>query len=249
EAAPEGDPLSTVEQQRAGTFNDGRAHGYALGLFVGKYKGLREVYHSGSTAGYSAFLTRFPDQRVSVAVLCNATTAQATQYAHAVADVYLGDRLKPSDPVATYTITSADTERLAGLYRNDDTGLAVAIARDGDALKADRTTLLPQSPMVFLTAGRDRWEVDAHGLRRTDQYGTIDGYARVRRAVPTPQQLDAYTGTYASDEAEVELRAAVQNGKLVLKRRPDTTIALTPLFVDAFSAGGLGTVFFRRDQT
>src|SRR5438270_2958870 len=57
DAAPEGDPLSTVEQQRAGTFNDGRTHGYALGLFVGKYKGLREVFHSGSTAGYNAFLT------------------------------------------------------------------------------------------------------------------------------------------------------------------------------------------------
>ena len=77
------DAAMIAEQQKPGHFNDGRTHGYALGLFVGTYKGLHEVYHSGSTAGYSAFLTRFPDQQVSVAVLCNATTAQATQYAHA----------------------------------------------------------------------------------------------------------------------------------------------------------------------
>src|SRR5205823_3922504 len=89
DSAPEGDPLSTIDQQRAGTFNDGRTHGYALGLFVGTHNGVREVYHSGSTAGYSAFLTRFPDQHLSVAVLCNATSAQATQDAHAVADLYL----------------------------------------------------------------------------------------------------------------------------------------------------------------
>jgi len=247
DAAPEGDPLSTAEQQRAGRFNDGRTHGYALGLFVGKYKGLREVYHSGSTAGYNAFLTRFPDERVSVAVLCNATTAQATQYAHAVADVYLGSRITPSDPVATYTMTDADSERLVGLYRNDDTGIAVTIARDGGVLKAGRATLLPQSSMAFLTTGRDRWEVDAHGLRLTDQYGTIDGFQRVKRAAPTAAQLEAYAGRYASDEAEAELRAAVENGTLVLKRRPDTTIALSPLYNDAFSAGGLGTVFFRRN--
>jgi len=249
DAAPEGDPLSTVEQQRPGTFNDGRAHGYGLGLFVGGYKGLREVYHSGSTAGYNAFLTRFPDERVSVAVLCNATTAQATQYAHAVADVYLGGRLKPSDPVATYTITAGDAERLAGLYRNDGTGAAVTIARDGDMLKADRTTLVPQSSSVFLATVGDRWEVDAHGLRRTDQYGTIDGFTRVRSAAPTRDQLDAYVGTYASDEAEVELRAVVENGTLALKRRPDATIPLTSLYADAFSATGLGTVFFRRDES
>ena len=56
-----GDASFVAEQQQPGTFADGRTHGYALGLFVGRYKGVREVYHSGSTAGYSAFLTRFPD--------------------------------------------------------------------------------------------------------------------------------------------------------------------------------------------
>jgi hypothetical protein len=33
----------------------------------------------------------------------------------------------------------------------------------------------------------------------------------------------------------------------VLKRRPDTTIALTPEYADAFEAPQLGTVIFRRD--
>jgi hypothetical protein len=64
---------------------------------------------------------------------------------------------------------------------------------------------------------------------------------------PTPKQLESYGGTYVSDEAEAELRVAVDNGRLVLTRRPDTTISLTPIYADAFSATGLGTVFFRRD--
>ena len=38
-----GDTAFVAEQQKPGTFNDGRTHGYALGLFVGTYKGLREV--------------------------------------------------------------------------------------------------------------------------------------------------------------------------------------------------------------
>ena len=50
-----------------------------------------------------------------------------------------------------------------------------------------------------------------------------------------------------SDEAEVTLVAAVEDNRLVLKRRPDTTIALTPLYADAFSSP-IGTVIFRREN-
>ncbi len=85
-------------QQENAVLSTGQALEYAYGLYVRPYKGLNEVSHSGLTAGYRAFLTRFPDQRVSVAVLCNAGNANATQYAHAVSDIYLGDRVNENAP-------------------------------------------------------------------------------------------------------------------------------------------------------
>ena len=91
-----GDAEFVREQETAGRFNDGRAHGYALGLMVGTRHGLREVSHSGSTAGYRAHLTRFPDQQLSVAVLCNVSTGNATEYTNAVAELYLAGRAKPT---------------------------------------------------------------------------------------------------------------------------------------------------------
>jgi hypothetical protein len=220
----EGDPLATAEQQQPGRFDDGRAHGYALGLFVGTYNGVREVYHSGSTAGYNAFLTRFPDDRLSVAVLCNAASAQATQYAHAVADLYLGDRAKtPPRP-------TPDVAAHAGLYRNRVTGVAVRIGGARDAMRG----------ATFTFDGRG-------GAIATDEYGTTIPFERVAEAAPSPQALEAYAGTYASDEAETVLRAVVESGRLVLKRRPDATIPLTPLYADAFQAPQIGTVIFHRD--
>ena len=45
--------------------------------------------HGGSTAGYQTFLVRFPDVRVSVAVLCNTTGTNPGAMAHAVADAVL----------------------------------------------------------------------------------------------------------------------------------------------------------------
>jgi len=227
DAAPEGDPLSTVEQQQAGRFSDRRTHGYALGLFVGKYKGVREVYHSGSTAGYNAFLTRFPDQHLSVAVLCNATSAQATQYAHAVADLYVRspERLalrEPADDMAAH----------GGLYRSLVTGSTITIG--GQRAGVNGVT----------------WTFDGHGgAIATDEYGTTTAFEQVAAANPSAQDLEAYPGAYVSEEAETELRASVEHGALVLERRPDTTIVLKPLYADAFEAPQLGTVIFRRDTT
>ena len=249
DAPPAGDAALVAEQQKAGTFSDGRVHGYGLGLFIGSYKGLREVSHSGSTAGYSAFLTRFPDQRVSIAVLCN-VGMDATGVAHQVSDLYLGGEIKASEPVATHSLTSAELERLAGLYRSGTTGVALTIAGGKGGPHAGRFgTLFPQTGMRFLDAGQATWDLDASGIRLTDEYGSTEHFERVPPAAYTDQQIAGLAGTYTSDEAEAVLTAVVENHALVLRRRPDVTIRLTPTYADAFTAGQLGTVIFKRDAT
>ena len=76
----------------------------------------------------------------------------------------------------------------------------------------------------------------------------MESLTRAKPAQYTDEQLSAFVGTYASDEAETVLTAAIEDHALVLKRRPATTIKLTPIYLDAFRAGsGLGTVIFRRD--
>ncbi len=249
DAPPAGDQAMIAEQQQPGRFTDGRAHGYGLGLFVGTHKGLHEVYHSGSTAGYSAFLTRFPEQQVSVAVLCNVSTAQAMQYAHAVADLYLADHLKPSEVKATHTLTDAESGAFTGLWKDDVSGLSNSISRDqGRLMLSGSVALLPQSSTRLLMPSGDQLQLDAHGLRHTDVYGTVSESTRTPPAHYTDEQIAALAGTYASDEAETVLTAVVENHALVLKRRPGVTIKLTPTYADAFTAGsGLGTVIFRRD--
>lgn len=232
-----GDGGFVAEQQRAGHFNDGRTHNYGLGLFIGRYNGVREVSHSGSTAGYQAFLTRFPDQHVSVAVLCNATSARAPQYAHAVSDLLLGDALKPP-PSKGAAHSAAEIAAAQGLYRNVDTGVYARIAPgDGNgAGAADR--LRPDQT----------WQPDGHGrLKVTDEFGTVEIYERIEPAAPTAAQLAELAGTYTSDEAETTFNVVVKGDKLVMQQRPDLTMTLTPVYADAFRGAGQALVIFRRD--
>ena len=67
-----------------------------------------------------------------------------------------------------------------------------------------------------------------------------------RRPASRRRSWPAYTGRYASDEAETEFVVAVDGGELVLKRRPDTTLRMRPTGPDAFAVPSLGTITFRR---
>ncbi len=143
-----GDAAFVKLQQEPGRFNDGKPHEYAMGLFVKPYKGIPEVGHSGSTAGYTAYLTRFPQQQLSVAVLCNVSNGAATQYAYSVADMYLGDvitrttttdgnRRQRPEP-ESYTPDPKDLALYVGKYYSDEAEVEYDVELDGAALVVKR---------------------------------------------------------------------------------------------------------------
>ena len=240
------------EQIEPGRFSDGRAHGYAMGLQVGVYKGVRAISHGGATAGYRTQLSLYPDQGVAVAVLCNAGNADAGAAADAVADIYLGKNLKaPAAPSAKYTLTSADYAAALGLFRDTSTDLTYRVIREGDSVRVERGPgLVPMSATEFMTSdGSAKWEVLDGGkaARYSDEYATVMAFEKVSPVEPSAAQLEEFAGTYVSTEAETSMTAVVEDGALVLKQRPATTVKLTPVYADAFTAPGLGVVIFRRD--
>ena len=237
------------QQQEIGAFSDGRQHDYAFGLWINDHKGVKNVWHSGSTAGYRAHLNRFPAAHLSVAVLCNVSTGEATKTANDVSDLYLASRLKPAAATAAaHVLTAAEATALAGLYRNTATGLPTSIRADGASLTvAPDTALTAISATRFVTTAMLAWEFDGRdGARSTDPFGRIDTYQRVAEATPSAAELKALAGVYDSDEAEATLTVVVVGTSLVMKRRPDTTMVLTPIYADAFRGASIGTVIFRR---
>jgi hypothetical protein len=64
----------------------------------------------------------------------------------------------------------------------------------------------------------------------------------------TADELAAFAGNYWSDEAETMLTAAVDDGALVLKRRPADVIKLTTVGKDKFR-GSIGNVTFIRNAS
>ncbi len=244
-----GDAAFVKEQTTPGRFTDGQAHDYGMGVWVGEYRGLREVRHSGSTAGYRAYLTTFPEARSGVAVLCNGADANADSVAYKVADQLFAAKLQASpERKSAYVLTDAETNALLGLYRDVATGVPSRIVKSGDRVRVERGPVLFAESGSRLRGGSGQEWVFAEGGRVTvtDAFGRVNTLERVNPWTPTAGALAAFAGEYASSEAETSFTAAVVDGKLVLRQRPDRVIALTPLYENAFSSA-LGTVRFVRD--
>src|SRR5438105_15789295 len=89
---------------------------YGLGLELGRYRGLRTVGHAGGDPGFAAYVERYPDQGLAMAVLCNAVNVNAFQLAKGVADIYLADVFPPpasSSPATAPPSVSLSAEQLA----------------------------------------------------------------------------------------------------------------------------------------
>ena len=232
----------------------GRRITYALGLEVTSYDGVPEISHSGATAGYRTFLARYPNQQLSLAVLCNVGSANPVALGHQVADILL---TKPSvaaqSGAPTVTLTPAQVARWAGSYADPQTDRVYRFSARGAALVIDdapNTSIRASSPNVFLMSNNMVLAFDGQAPARTLMAIRPDAdTARFREVVQKPltaQRLADYAGTYASEELDAQLVIAVKDGALVLRRRPADEFTLRAMYDDDFSSP-LGTLRFSRD--
>lgn len=239
-----------------GQLNNGRSISYALGLFEGTSHGLRVVSHTGATSGYRAYLGRYPEQRLSVALLCNVTNASPGSLGRQVAEVFLGEAAQEVDEALPEGI-EVPTDRLearTGIYRNPLNGAPTTLVLKDDTLRIeDGPALIPLSPSRFQVGTSDREFV----FQDTDEYDRpviqvrVDGHDEgIREPVssfePTSDELQAFTGTFHSEDAETTLTLRVDDEELVVERRPDDEFSVTPVYEDAFRASGLGLLRFHR---
>jgi hypothetical protein len=155
-----GEALQRIIHTR-GILNNGDTLPYAFGNNVETRRGLRTVEHGGALMGYKAYVLRFPDQRFSVLATCNLGSINPGPLAHAVAEVYLGDRMRPAAAAsataaarpaagarttAAPSLDAASVAALAGDYYSEDLDVTYRVVRTdggGLALVAPRRAAAP----------------------------------------------------------------------------------------------------------
>jgi CubicO group peptidase (beta-lactamase class C family) len=210
----------------------GRAVRYGRGLWVDTYAGHAELSHGGTTAGYHAWLGRYPAAGLSVALLCNAPVDDVA-LAHRVVDRLLAPRphaavAGPTRDAPAVALAPAQVNAMAGVFVSDVTGLpeifAVAgatLTNGGEAgriVSADRVRF-GWGDVVY--ESRDRIAIiETTGERRT--YRRVDGPA------PSVAAMSALAGRYYSRDAAAIYVVGVENGRLALRVDGRPTFVLRP---------------------
>lgn len=246
-----------------GVLASGEKLNYAFGLVHGRYKGLRTVAHGGSDAGYRSSFVRFPDQRTTIATLCNLSTSNPGSLVNQVADIVLSDAITPGATEELtdrpeVPVTAAELASYAGVYWNasEETGRRF-VPKDGTLYEVfgDEQRRLrsfgggsfrtaaegPRSQLQFETGtdGRLRVSVRSGAAQTGEVFDHGDAFT------PRSAEMAAFAGVYRSEEIDAVYRIVLEKEALVLKRLKVRPATLEPMIKDVFR-GGPGTLRFTR---
>lgn len=246
-----GKPSLLPKQIAPDHLNNGVINPYGAALFIAHKKGWQYINHSGSTAGYRSFLLCYPQLKLSIAYLSNASVLDMALI-NSVENLFVsakGSRSSNPENAGTYSVSTSDLQKYTGWYREQKTGegrkllVKEGVLFDGNnqliASAAD-AFLLNKQQMIF--SDHNKKFIDVSTDRDTSTY------IAVKEAVISTGQLVAYTGRYYSSEAEAAYTVEVKNGKLQLHLDPVTEIPLNPTYLDGFNINKLdGNLYFERD--
>ena len=237
-----GGPDLLKSLQTPATLANGKTITYAAGLVVSTVDDLREVSHGGATGGYRTWIARYPDQSVSVAVMCNSAQADPSQLGRDVARLWTG--AAPAPKPAPFAVEPAKLHELSGMYRKvRDNSVAELRVKDGKLTMDPNLPLVPTGPGSF--SARDSQLVfETAGFRIV----TPDGdtvYERVQPAHPSTSELAALAGAYNSPETGATLMVAVKQDVLTLAVGSNPPVRLRPTFRDAFMMPAAAIRFLR----
>jgi CubicO group peptidase (beta-lactamase class C family) len=235
------------ELETYGVLNNGHQINYGMGLWMGEYRGLKIVEHSGGTFGYRTELLRFPDQRFSVIALCNLANVDVEGLARTISDLYLKQQLKPEATTVDSRGPFNPTE-LAGTYLDRQKHMIYTFtAVDGSLmawgaklrrLGANEFSDLVGNPIVFKHAE------DMMRATLTLQGQVFFSGQRVPDIHLSEAALNSFAGDYHSDELDTTYRLTLVKGALSLHVGTQPAVELSPVASNEFQAGDLGTMVF-----
>jgi CubicO group peptidase (beta-lactamase class C family) len=244
-----------------------RIAGYGYGWSIGRLRGVRQVSHTGGSGGYCSALYIYPDERLTVAILANAScpipTYGPSETAQRIAQLYLHDRMsQPIELKPNPRIDARVYDSYVGRYDQGFNGVII-VTREGNRLFAQATgrpkiELFPKTETVFtydpkILDGQFEFIKDEQG-RVVRAINDVEGDAVVIPKLPDvpPALSAAYAGHYRLSSGEIMTVTREENSlfaqiagqpRFELFPRSETKFFLTEAKVTVeFVKGANGTI-------
>lgn len=235
-------------QKTQGVLNDGTTISYAGGIVIGEYNGAKQISHSGSTAGYRAWLAYYPEQDVSIAFLSNDGSANPSRVGMQVAELIFGKQENGEPMLGTIVPDEKSLQAKAGLYRSQRSDDIIELEVKDGLLQQRNGRVWQATKENTFFRGSDRIEFAGDKFTRYEPNGYAEVYVKKAAFKPGKDVLQTFAGTYDSYEADAIFKLDIKDGKLRAFRQPDNYFFLTPLYKDTFRTNNGNLIEFKRDQ-
>ena len=242
-----------------GVLNDGKKTKYAFGLGLDVQGTLKTVSHNGGWAGYRTAIVNFPDEKISVILLRNASDVDSDGKALDVAKLFLNGKFKEEETkgpkakdLPTIKVNTAFAQKCIGTYQLG-TGWYVTITLEGDTLKTQanneaKFSMAAKSDSVYWVDAYNAsmtFVKDAKGEVNSLRYKWIESAKKVTLLAIDRGEFARYAGTYHSEELATEYKVDVLKDKLMMHhmRLGDIELQPDPITTDQFTSS-VGTVKF-----
>ena len=253
------------EMNTLGVLNNGETFGFGMGQFIEEYRGVKQIQHGGGTAGYIAYLGRFPDQDFNVILMGNSSSINARGRSLEIADVFLKKHFKDLNQNSTkrISLSAEQLSKFTGNYwNNKDRAVSVSV-NTGNLNYAigggPTVTLAPVSKGDFemLNTGiarTVRFKTDSNGkntMHVIEGGREVETFETYKPKVYKTEELKQYTGRYYSEELDTTYSLIIENGNLVVTHLRFTNNVLTPVISGIFTNTGwrFSTLRFERNSS
>ena len=256
----------TEELLHQGVLNSGRTIAYASGVRHDLDHGYPQITHTGATSGYRAYLSYYPEQKLSVALLCNVTGASPGPLGSSISELFLGVDAAEDQELAeageeeaqradAVELSEEELASMAGIWKDPKNYRPLEIELKDRELRLSSGTVLTPVDENRLVVGSSEtvlmFEAETSGGSSNNRPAIryIREEFEEERLVPVAladEELDLlnYTGTFESRDAETTIVLKEKDEGLIAHRRPADTFELEPIYEGAFWAGGFGLIYF-----
>ncbi len=226
-------------------YETGQVGDYALGLLLGKYRGLDILHHSGGVSGGTAQMLLLPNDGLDVFMMANgARDAALPRLSEQVVDIVLADRVGPETP----KIAPEAYKPWLGDWWSPETGMVYSlVAQDGAlaltlAMAAVGQPLHPgeNGSLVMPAGGIGAIEVTpGPDDRLAIRFGP--GQATYQRLSPSAADVEAFreaaVGTYFSHDADTTATITADADGLAIRTSDGLGELTAPLIPLSASVG------------
>jgi len=159
--------------------------GYTYGWSVSKRSGRLSISHGGGIYGYSTYIARYPDDRVTVIVLSNIQSAPAGPISNNLAAIVFGTPYELPKERKAIALDSKKLEQYVGEYQIGPNLIITITLEDGKLMGQlggqSKFSLLPESETDFFSK-----DVNAQILFTKDADGKVTGFTLKQGGGNTP---------------------------------------------------------------